>query len=326
MTFDGANVYTGLLGTLGVRKESTYGTWNSGGTTRCLGIPRKTMLTRIANVVPLGGIRDSRVPFGQKQLGYHYEGSIELELQNALPLVMGMGVVSSTVAPAPYTHTITILRAATGGTASYLPSYTLCQIYQGSSDVNVEALGLTAKGLTVSCELGALAKATIPFIAKDLGSDSIDAPTEETNDSYGSYNTKLLVDNSHATYTSGTECKGLKKIELSMDNALEILGDFNQSTIRQPVPGSLKSGLKTRVERRYVDGDFLAMVGDTEFSMQLQFIRNAVSDYIYVTFNNCLIPSAGRTFDDAEPIANTPIDINVSGITATATDANSSYA
>ena len=164
MTYDGTSVYSGMLASLGIRAETTYGSRGS-GSTYDLRSSKGTIKT-MNMLTPKGGIRDSRVSQGSQLIRTHYEGSIEGAIVNPVPFIYAFGKVTD---GGSYTHTIVPTRAATGGSETYLKSFTLEGTYEKpdtSSDVMLSALGCTVKSATFRFPVNAEATYTLNYVAK----------------------------------------------------------------------------------------------------------------------------------------------------------------
>ena len=324
MAFEGTDLFN--LGWVGARQESTFGSRNGGGTTRWVGIVDEANYRRVPKLIPLGGYRDGRVGVGQghKEVRYQYEVDVTGQLQNVWPLYATLGKISSSGGGAPYTHAVSILRGDPGGTDSYLPSFTIEALYKKSSDTAKSILGCTAKTLSLSLPEGDVAKFTANFVGQSAGS-TVTAPTEDTLDPYGSYNTDILIDSSNGTYTSGSSVKGLASVDINFDNALSITGEFNSMMIRRPYWGSMRDGISATIKRRYVDDDLLALADGTPFSLQAQCVRTAGSDYIDITCNNIVVDPASWTQNRQNQVENTELRVLINSISISAKDANSAY-
>jgi hypothetical protein len=326
MVFDGTNVASGNLATLGVKEESAWANFTASPI--WMGIVKNFTHKQVPSIVPLGGIRDSRRAVDMKMLGYHYEGVIEGELQNCMPLYMALGLISTTPGT-PNTHAINIARGETGGALNYLPSFSVHAQHLNwdgtSADELVGLKGLTVGSATFRFPLNEVATFSLNYIAQEKQVASVTAPTESSLAQYTSYNTDLLVDNDSSTYSSGDDVDGLDSLEWTIDNGLKFYHEFNSALIRQPFMGSVREGITARINRKYVDTDLTALADGTPFSWQLQCIRTASTDYIYITGEYCYISSLERTMNIDNAIENTPVEVKMAKVSVAAKDAISSY-
>ncbi len=324
MTFDGTNVASGLIAEIGAKEQAAWGTFLAAPV--WLGIVNNFTMSRVSQIVPLGGIRDSRVSSAKMELGYHYEGVIEGQIQNAMPFYMALGGISTT---ATYDHAITIARAAVAGTLTYLPCFSIHAAFYNwdgsTADELIGLEGLTVNSATFRYPLNEPATFSLNYIAADIDTSSSTVPTESALAAYHSYNTDVIIDSDAATFSSGDDIVGLNAIEFTIDNNLTISHDFNTATIRRPYMGSLRNGLSARLDRKYIDTDLTALADGTPFSLRIESTRTASTDLIHLTLNGCYINKLERTMNIENAIENTPIDIDVSTAQVDAVDAVPSY-
>lgn len=327
MTFDGNNVGSAQIATVGVKKETTFGTF--AGSPRWLGVVKIYRPRRIPNLEVIGGIRDSRRGIGMVELGYQYECVIEGELQNLMPLYMALGKIDTSGAVPPYTHSVNMIRGETGGIENYLPSFSLhAQILNWDGAAADEMIGLngaTVSSLNLNIPLAGLARYTLNLIAKDIQTTSITSPTEATDAQFGSYNTDLEIDNDSAVFDSGDSVKGLNSLDITMDNSLDVSGEFNSTTIRRPYMGDLRNSISAKIDRKYIDVDLTTLADGTPFSFQSKFVRNAASDYIHLKGEYCYAGPVERNIDLANAIANTPLDVHLQKLSVSAKDGTADY-
>ena len=320
--FDATDLFN--LGWIAARQESTYGTRNGAGTTRWVGIAQSAVMRRVPKLIPLGGIRDSRIGAGAGHLEVRTMEEVELigQIQNAWPFYAALGKISTTGVN-PYTHAITILRSATGGTDTYLPAFTMEALYQKTTPTQVSVLGSVAKTLTCNFPIDDIAKFTLNMAGQAEGSAST-APTENILAPYGAYNTDIQIDSVNGTFTSGASVKGLNSVDMTIDNNLKIEGEFNTKLIRRSYQGNLRDGISGTINRKYLDSDLIALADGTPFSMQVQMTRGA-NDYIYLTLQNCIADPLERTMNYENQVENTPLRFFANSIQVDAKDANSAY-
>lgn len=326
MVLDGNDVASGNIATIGVKQESTFGTFIASPI--WLGIVKEFTSKRASTIIPLGGIRDSRRSADFKEIGYHYEGVLGGELQNLLPLYMALGKISSTPGT-PNTHAVNIARGETGGSLIYLPAFSVHAQFlnwDGSSaDEMIGLKGMTVRSATFRFPLNEVATFSLNYVAQDIQESGITSPTPATDAQYASYNSDLLLDNDSSTYSSGDDVDGLNSVEISIDNNLTIAHDFNSLVIRRPYMGSVRDSITTRIDRKYIDTDLTALADGTPFSYELQCIRTAGTDYIYITGEICYIPDLERTMNIDNAIENTPIEVKTGKLSVSAKDGNASY-
>jgi len=320
MAFDGTDIKTGMISELGVRKETTFGSRNGAGTTVKMGDESSATFTRRSIQRAVGGIRKARQPRRYYEVGSYYEGEIpDLELLDVLPLYMALGKIATT-GPVGGVYTHTVSPTGDDGTSAYLPSWTLEGKYFSTTPTAIELLGLTVRTLTLRIDLAEpLVKASMTYVARELGS-TVSSPAEKTDIPYNYAVSDLKIDSDSATYVAGVSIGDKVSFNLSYDNAFEPVMDWNSGLMRQPFPGSLRDNLTGTLIRRYMDDDVVGLVGNTEFSMQLEMIRTADEDEIKIKLEHCLCRDLTRTQNRSANIENTDSVFNIGDIEAVSKD------
>ena len=325
MAFDGTDVNAGILGTVAARYEDTYATRATGNTGYPIGVIKTATFRRIDDYITQGGIRDSREAYGFYNHRYHYEALTEGQIQDILPFFMALGKISTTGASAPYTHDIDILRGDTGGTAEYLPSWTLEGRYHSDSDTDITLLGCTVNDWTFTFPVDDAATFSLNWIAKEKGAQLANV-SGATDDVFAPPIVDILIDDDAATYNGGTSVKGVNNLTISGSNSLDIHYDHGAKTIRQPYMGNVKDTLTGSLDRKYIDTDLTALVDGSVFSMKIEMDRNATSDYIDVFIDGCYITNAAiLNMTDGSAIDNTPIDFTFTSIRVDGKNSNAEY-
>ena len=328
MAYDGDDLKGGAISTLGVRKESTYGTRDGGGTTVKIGDEASATFHR-ANISPgVGGIRAKRQVRRYYEIGSYYDGEIsDIDLLDVLPLYAALGKISTTgPIGAVYTHTVS--PAGDDGTSAYLPSYTLEGQYVSTTPTSVELLGMVVRTLNLRVDIAdPLVKATISYISKSL-STTISAPAEKTDIPYNIVHATLKIDDDAAVYSSGVEIKDIKSFNFSYDNALPdatSIMEWTTGLIRQPFPETLRDNITGTIIRRYVDDDVADLIGNTEFSMMLELVRTAGEDEIKIQMDHCLCGDLTRPMGRDTGLEDTDLTIKIGDVEIVSKDDKSAY-
>ncbi len=321
MTFEGADLFN--LGWVGARLETSFGSRAAGNTTRWIGVVKNSVPRRVPTLERLGGIRDSRYTSGngQLELNAHYEYEVGGNIQNPWIFYAALGLINS-AGSAPTTHTITAHRGATGLSALYLPSFTMENLYEKTSNTQVSMLGSTADSLACTFPTDGISTFTLAMIAKSRGS-AVTAPTESELDPMGGYNTEILIDADAATYSSGESVVGTESVDLTFGNNLDITPAMNAKTILQPFPGLIT--IASSILRKYLDSDLVALADGTPFSMRIDQERDASNDYIQILLENIIPAESEETLNLDNPVQKNSLNFIPGKITITAKDGNTSY-
>ena len=314
MTYDGTDVTTGFQTAHLASIETTWGT--RGTATGWMGNLTRFTIGRVDELFLRKGLVSNRDSYsGATITRSYYQGTVEGELNSGYPIALTLGNISAATDPTCYT-----LRSSghTSPTKDYLPSFSLTT--EDTDNVRYGVGGATARTLTLNYRLNEPIRFTLDYVAKTADTADITAATDP-GEVYGSWNSKLQIDASNSTFTSGTDVSGITEYTLTVANNLigEDEPEWNGTTVRQPKPGIPQHTLT--LTRYTQDQDLWGLAADsTTLSLRMYHYIDA-SHYIHLDMQGANIVAPGKVTEMPEKdVVRETVTVNCQYLKATILD------
>ena len=228
-----------------------------------------------------------------------YANNLSFDMTSWWPLYYALGTCATTDdTPTGYeTHIFDTLET------DYLPSFVLEHVHKAGTPEIRNYLGCTVNKLTLSGSKADPIKASVDYIAQSVKTDaSVETVAAITTDPYLTTESSLLFDfaNSGAA-TSLSADTTIDNWQLTIDNNLYAEPTCAGSTTKQiarPKPQQLNYTL-TWAKPMTDDDEYDLFAAGTEFAAQLYVVRDAVNDYLKLTFEEGVIESAPDSIDSS---------------------------
>ena len=241
-------------------------------------------------------------------LNRRWTGSIELELNNGVPLALGLGYISATDDP-----TLSTLRGPGHPTPvkDFMPSFAFAV---ETTDGEVKGIkGATVTNLSVTvADNDKPTTVVLDYVAQAEDATNITGARVASPSVYGFHKTSLQYDDASPFAAAATTITNWTSYTLTVTPKLEIKPTINGTTIRQPYfKGFGKDGVKLSLDRYVCDDDFWSTT-DFPTTITASFRLNQyidASNYVYLDSQNVKLDDIEEGVDE-EGLAMHRISLN----------------